>query len=584
MAGSQAVIDWTSNDAQLLRTFQKAERGFDDVARRLDRIEKKSDQTSRATVGGFDKITGAVKNTAMALIGGGSLMTAIDMVRDANRKMMEEAAQAAAQFDELFRGFRVQAGLNALEADKAKQAILGISRANAVGADIGTGGARGLVGAGFSVADSTGAALNVLLRARAATNATGGNADDLEGIATGVAAYLTSQQMEKTPANLQKVLQSGFALRQTGAFELGDLTEMGKYGAVFQGKMTPEEQFATFGTLVDAMPAAEAGTAMRNIVSRLSTSHYGRTSPQALAEIGLKPDDVDLTGESLMEAMTKIESGLQTIPEEKRDGILKLLFEEAAVPAANILMRNRTGRYQEYLGSIRNIGPEYAQSIQAAQSGRGAASARLGVDAEVAKAANDAADDLVIASLRAEGRKEGRSATGLDLAESIYSTARYFGASQETALGMTVFRDEFSKSDRTGREFIKNVLRRVEQSAGGAAELGAPRFTTVQSIEQREARERELAELEAEWYRRRDARIEAEAERGSRMGRGFRRSGTDLRKFGESIRMENWFGPSEADLDALKRAMQENTDAVKENSRASGSGQQRALPSAALRR
>src|SRR5688500_6489104 len=118
--GSQAVIDWTSNDAQLMRTFAKVERGFDDIARRMQRVEQASQRTTTTMAGGFERLAGSIGKTAMALIGGGSLLTAVDMVLDANRKMLEEAQAAGKEFDRVFRDFRVQAGLNAVESDQAQ--------------------------------------------------------------------------------------------------------------------------------------------------------------------------------------------------------------------------------------------------------------------------------------------------------------------------------------------------------------------------------------------------------------------------------------------------------------------------------
>src|SRR5690606_16577749 len=163
---------------------------------------------------------------------------------------------------------------------------------------------------------------------------------EAEKLAKDLAAYMTSQGMAKTPENMEKLMQDAFALR-AGAFELSDLAELGKHGSVFAGKLSQQEQLAAFGTLVDSRPSAEAGTSLRNIVSRLSTASVGRTSKRALDKIGLSPTDVDLVGENFDAAMGRIAAGLETIPEAERAGVLKLLFEEAAVAPAQDLMRER---------------------------------------------------------------------------------------------------------------------------------------------------------------------------------------------------------------------------------------------------
>lgn len=490
MAGNTAEIKWTTDDAAVMRSFEKMERNLDNMARKLDKVEKASKKNAEVTAGGFDKVAGAIGKTAMALIGGGSLLTAIDFVRDANRKLIEEAAELGKKYDELFRGLRVQAGLTELEGEKARAKVLDVATANAVKEDVAVAGARGLVGAGFTTADATGKALDVLLKGRAATNATGGSAEDLEGIATSIAAYLQSQGMQKNAANLQKVLQGGFALRQTGAFELENLTELGKHGAALRGLLSQEEQFAAFGTLVDQMPAAEAATSLRNIVSRLSTSRTGRTSAKALKEIGLTPADVDLVGENFSTALQRIDKGLQGIPEANRASVLKLLFEEAGVAPARALMRERTGRTAEYAQSIRGVGKEYAETIDVAQSGRAAAAARLGIQTNKAKAASDTGDDLIQAAIEADQLAHGVGPTGRAISRHAYDLYRTVGVPQNLAV---TFTRPFG--DRSAEQYYQDIYGRVNRAAGGE--------TGIESLDaalkrNAEATERQTKEMQAQ--------------------------------------------------------------------------------------
>lgn len=538
MSSANADITWTADDSAVMRVWQRMEQNQLRMARGFDQIKTASDRSAKAAETGWSGVATALRGTATALIGGGSILTAFDMIREVNRKALEEAQEANKEFDKLFRSFRVQAGLNAIEGDQAKGRILDLATRNAVREDVAVAGARGLVGAGFTTEDATGAALGELLRARAATNATGGTADDLEGLSTSVAAYLQSQGMEKNAGNLGGVLRGAFALRQTGAFELSDLTELGKHGAALRGHLSQEEQLAAFGTLVDQMPSAEAATSLRNIVSRLSTSRTGRTSVQALTEIGLKPEDVDLHGEDFGTVMGRLQQGLDKIPEQNRASVLKLLFEEAGVAPARALMAERDGRYREYRESQRGVGGAYDEAVKVAQSGREAAEARLGVQANTAKAADDAGDNLVLAAMELEHRERGIGEFSRKTARFMYNQARWFGASQETALGLGLYKEG---GDPT--EFPRAVLQRAQDAAGG--EKPAPKFTTAGSIEARERREAELEQLEAEWWAARDAPRGGGGNGMQRLGRGFSNSGR-----GGLNRLFRK-GPTEAQLDAF---------------------------------
>ena len=69
MAKSTVEIEFTAQDAQLARVFQKTERGLDQIARRLDKVETASKKSTDVSSKGFEKVTGAITRTAAAIIG-----------------------------------------------------------------------------------------------------------------------------------------------------------------------------------------------------------------------------------------------------------------------------------------------------------------------------------------------------------------------------------------------------------------------------------------------------------------------------------------------------------------------------------
>lgn len=426
-------IEWTSKDEQLVRTLQRTEQGMESLMRKMDKVEGASRKAAATTETGFEKATKKITGMATALIGGGSLLTAIDMIKRANEELIRSADEAAKKQEDLFKAFRGQAGLSAIEGEEARRWILANAEKNAVSSEVAKAAAGGLVSAGFSTKDSTVGGLNVLLRARSAYIQAGKDPGEAEKLAKDLAAYMTSQGMAKTPENMEKLMQDAFALR-AGAFELSDFAELGKHGSVFAGKLSQQEQLAAFGTLRDARPPAEAGTAFRNIVSRLTTASVGRTSRRALEKIGLSPTDVDLVGENFDTAMGRIDAGLETLPEAERAGVLKLLFEEAAVAPAQDLMRERRGAYANYQKLMADAAGDYNTSANVMQGGPNAAAARLAVRKERLAADRSVRDDVFTQyldeqlALHPDGSPVRRTMAGAG-----YWTARKFGASQEQA-------------------------------------------------------------------------------------------------------------------------------------------------------
>ena len=422
---STAEIVWTSRDEQVVRTLQRTEQGMAKLIQKMNQVEGASKKQTQTTVSGFDKATAAIGKMAGALIGGGSLLTAIDMVKRANEEIIRKAEEAAHKYDELFRGFRVQAGLSELQGQKAQQKIVDVATANAVKTEVAAAGAKGLISAGFDVEGATGGALTALLRTQAAMGAAG-KPVDTQNLAKQMAAYFTSQGQTPTAQLLQSAMEEAFALR-AGAFELENFGEMAKYGAVFKGKLSRQEQLAAYGTLVDVMPAAEAGTSLRNIVSRLSTARVGRTSGKALAAIGLTAEQVDLVGENFGQVLDTLAGALQTVPEEQRASVLKQLFEEAGVAPASVLLEQRRGKYAGYQKGMRTSAAEFATAAGIAQQGINAAQIRQQVRAEARAEAQYDQGDLFLGALEEEAAAAGYSPARRFVARTGYHAARSFG-------------------------------------------------------------------------------------------------------------------------------------------------------------
>lgn len=458
---AKAEIDWTSDDAAVIRSHEKIARTMDATAAKLERLDQRSKTTTADASTGFDKLTTSIGQAGMALIGGGSLLTAINMVSDANRKMLEEAQEVGKVYDETFRKFRVQAGLNALEAEGAKEKILAVAEKSAVDERVAGAAATQLVSSGFSVEEATGGSLREFLRIQAATNAAGkGEASSTE-LAKAMASYLESQGMAKTEPNLAKIGRGTQRLFKGTNVQLADFSELAKQGAALAPYMSVEEQLASFSTLVDVMPGAESATGLRNIVSRLSTAGASSQKVGALKKLGLAPTDVDLVGETLTEALGRMRGGVQGLPEHQRAGVLKTLFEEAGVPVFQTLA-NRAGDIPGRIEMQRDV-KGFMQDVAIAESGRNAMATRLEAVLNRQKAREDEADDLVLKAIEAEARSRGVGPTGRMLVQTGYETLRGLSIPQEQALWIS---RPFG-GGRDHREYAAAIYERMGAASGG---------------------------------------------------------------------------------------------------------------------
>ena len=57
MASSKVEIEFSAKDEQVARVLQKTERGMDQIARKLDKVEAASKKAAQATTTGFENAT-----------------------------------------------------------------------------------------------------------------------------------------------------------------------------------------------------------------------------------------------------------------------------------------------------------------------------------------------------------------------------------------------------------------------------------------------------------------------------------------------------------------------------------------------
>ncbi|MFH5806333.1 phage tail tape measure protein [Alienimonas sp. DA493] len=459
MPSSSTEIVFDSSDKGIANTFEKMNRNQDRLYQKLDRLEKKSDRGAKASASNWMKVGETFKNVGLALVGGGGILSGLDLIKSANREIIEQAAEIAERYEDAAKRFRVQSGLRGIEAGDAQRRIEKIAVENAVSLDTGFAAATQLVSSGFTAREASGGSLDAFLDVLAATNQTGEGVDS-EGLAKAMAGFLTANQLELTGENIRTYGGGLQSLFKSTNLQLDALPSLGKEAGALQSALSPQEQLAAAAVLQTqgSQDASSSATNLRNVVGRLQTAAASDTAGPALERLGLTAADVDFVGERIDDVLGRIGAGLQSVPEEERAGIAKSLVSEAGIASLNTLIANRSA-LRKNVADQANLG-QFDADVAEAQQGAGAARIRLETASEVRRTQQYQADDIIKASLREELESRGYAQARTELFLGAYSTARAFGAGPDTAadLGMGDY-GEFA-------EVQDAALKRATQAAG----------------------------------------------------------------------------------------------------------------------
>lgn len=421
------------------------------------------DRAVKTSTGVMNAKAGAIENTAQRMIGMvagyASLTAAVDLYRKASEEAIKKAEEAADKQDELARRYRVQAGLTQLGGDEAKQSITRIAKETASTTEAAFDAATALTSTGFDAKEASGPALEATLKLIQAQQLKGKNVD-AGSLAEAASQYLASQGKAKSGENLMQLAVAVQGMKDT-PLKITDLADLAKEGATLKGKIAYEDQLANFAMLRETMGASEAATGMRNVALHLATAGGAKDKTQALKQIGLKPGDVDLVGESFDTALSRIQAGLQKVPESKRAAILKTLVESANIAAFDLLSNN-----QERVAELRKKGQDAGAlegDFQIGATGRNAAKRRLQAEAEIMDA--EAGQGTQVENTRQAYqnvlREKGVGVFSRNLKGMQFNLLTSLGMSPESAVGWTApTGDAFGGT----QDYVRAVRNKVAQA------------------------------------------------------------------------------------------------------------------------
>lgn len=429
------------HNRKLAEYSELRKRNLIDERQYADAVRKSKEQLDGATVSQRGWLDSAGAKLGAAAAGYLTVSAAIsgierglNAVMESNRKFIEQAEEAGAKYDKLFRQFRIQAGLGAVQGDAAKKRILGVAEAAGFTEERATSAATALVSAGVDPEQASGGALSSFL---AMLNAQGLRDSDPSQYADALTAVLQSNQMPVDEANMRKLgvqLQSD-PIKAT-KLKLTQLPKLASVSSGLAGAMSQEEQLAAYAIGGGASGNFDQfGTSMADIVKNLRIAATKRDAVEYLGKIGLKPEQVDFVGEDFSTVMGTLGGALDKAPEELRAQVLAKVIEGGNISNFN-LMRNNLGAILETSRTMGGADAEalFRNDVAIGSSGIDAAKNRQSLRRNRIQAEGDTQGSLLRNELIQRSLERGDSPLAQGLQGASFDTLRFLGYDDQTAL------------------------------------------------------------------------------------------------------------------------------------------------------
>lgn len=306
-----------------------------------------------------------------------ALIATLHRMRDASRDAVAAAADKTTEVDTLARQMQIQAGVTDAERNSASRQILAQARTAGVTANTGFRAATQLYSSGFVDPVNSGT-LQTILDIQQGTQFQGSPEELIMGFAETLNAY----GMERNKENVGKLGTSAAALFKATDLQLTDMQDFAKNASVFRGANMPIEQsLAGFTALREVLPSAEAATGLRNFTTILQGAGSTKASKDALAALGLRPDQVDFVGEDLTKILATMRQSTQGMREEDRNASMIKLFGRENFASASLLLNNQE-RVAELQGMQQDTGA-FAKDVATARGSMQSDRNRLEIDQQM---------------------------------------------------------------------------------------------------------------------------------------------------------------------------------------------------------
>lgn len=334
-----------------------------DEVRKLKASRGEIDKSAKSTDMFSKSMTGAVT------IGGAAMLGFLTKAIQKNKEFQESTEDSVRALDKLHTKYSIQAGLKGPESKEARERILKVVEENGATVDQGFLASTALASEGFSQEESEGAALDIMLKGLQSSNL--GDVDPTDLIQASAQAMNATGQ-ELTAENLGKVLVNMRGLFASKSIQLSDLTEFAKAApAMTQANISFEDQLAAFALAREQRGAGEGATQLRNVVQNLQGAGASNDKIAVLKSMGMTPADVDLQGETLDQALQRLEKGLGSLSQTDAGIAMQKLVEKSNVGMLGSMIKDRE-RMKSFV-AMQQDRSGFVQGVQTAQSSQQAA-------------------------------------------------------------------------------------------------------------------------------------------------------------------------------------------------------------------
>ncbi|QDU82681.1 Phage-related minor tail protein [Polystyrenella longa] len=314
---------------------------------KLQAMGKKSQKVSQESKSGFHQMGKSIQQTGMRLF---ALEKGYNIAVRGATKLLETHKKITAERNEIGKRvgqedlkLQIQAGLTR---DEVKQRFPQMRAATMLTPSVSNVEEMFQVqtqlhSSGFRPEDlESGRALLAALNLKAATNQFGESMGDVKEVILSISQF--RKGMGDASPSAASIESTGGKLTQL--FEGSDiqfphLGELANVAAALKGLNIDEnQQLASFSALVDVMGPAESKTGLRQVASRLRGASESEKKVAALESLNLKPEDVDLIGESFITALERLQAAASKVDEKTRSSALLNLFDERGQVAASTLL------------------------------------------------------------------------------------------------------------------------------------------------------------------------------------------------------------------------------------------------------
>lgn len=356
---------------------QAAEAAIARLEKKYGDLENSMKQVSRRSKSDASDASADLKQWAATLatvgLGYSALSGFISQAAASQREFQREAQTTVRSVDEMIRKLRVQADMNAIQGAGTQSALAAIAVKNATDLPTAMAASEELISQGFDVKSGTGGAVDRLLASMKGTNA---KADQIKELAGAYGAFLAATGQEKNTENLEKLTRMIQPVFNTAALQPSDIPELAPKVQALSAVMTPEEIIGQFTVMKEKSNAEVGSTALKIFWSKLQTAAGNEESIRALGEMGLKPADVDVLGETPSQILDRLAEGLQRVPAERQPIVMNQLFDERATSAAMGLIRDREKAAQYQALAEGATEEQFTEAVRRRTAGPAAAKAR----------------------------------------------------------------------------------------------------------------------------------------------------------------------------------------------------------------